>query len=116
MTSPVTYRTGTFVVDVRENRLVQVIGTTEDDDRVQVRRPGGGLEWEVPPTALRLATREERNTAGLRPYQTGCTRCAELEAARQAAATGDDSYASRRATADALTHWVMEHCLREGRP
>ncbi|KNB49393.1 hypothetical protein [Streptomyces caatingaensis] len=104
------YRSGVFVVDVRENRLVQVTGCT--GDRVQVRRPGGGLEWEVPPSALRLATREERNAAGLRPYQTGCERCAELEAARRTAAAGDDPGASRKATAEALTHWVMEHCLR----
>ncbi|MGK5640567.1 hypothetical protein ACSNOK_19965 [Streptomyces sp. URMC 126] len=106
-----TYRTGTFVVDVRENRLVQVIGAAEG--RVQVRRPGGGLEWEVPPSVLRLATREERNAAGLRPYQTGCGRCAELEAARQAAAAGGDAAASGQAKVTALTHWVMEHCLRQ---
>ncbi|WP_344030333.1 hypothetical protein [Streptomyces luteireticuli] len=105
------YRSGVFVVDVRENRLVQVIGNT--GDRVQVRRPGGGLEWEVPPDVLRLASREERNEAGLRPYQTGCERCAELEAARRLAASGDDLRVSRNATAEALTHWVMEHCLRK---
>ncbi|KAB7849916.1 hypothetical protein [Streptomyces mobaraensis] len=110
-----TYRTGTYVVDVRENRLVQVIGAAED--RVQVRRPGGGLEWEVPPSVLRLATREERNAAGLRPYQTGCGRCAELEAARRAAAGGGDTAVAGDATAAALTHWVTEHCGRgdEGR-
>ncbi|MBZ4319275.1 hypothetical protein [Streptomyces huiliensis] len=107
-----TYRTGTYVVDVREDRLVQVIGAV--GDRVQVRRPGGGLEWEVPPSVLRLATREERNAAGLRPYQTGCGRCAELEAARRVAVAGGDRVVSGNAKAAVLTHWVTEHCGREG--
>ncbi|MEU1377302.1 hypothetical protein ABZ442_27150 [Streptomyces triculaminicus] len=104
-----TYRNGVYVMDIRENRIAQVIGRT--GDRVQVRTPGGALEWEVPAIALRLATREERDAAGLRPYLSGCDECAELEAARQEASPGERP----RATAAARTHWIVVHSASEAR-
>ncbi|MBZ4322689.1 hypothetical protein [Streptomyces huiliensis] len=97
----VTYRAGSYVVDVRDGRLAQVAETA--DDLVHVRSPnGGGEPWTVPPDALRLATRAERQAAGLRPYQTGCDECAALETVRRAAGSGD-------ATAAAYTHWIVAH-------
>ncbi|GHF45200.1 hypothetical protein GCM10010359_54760 [Streptomyces morookaense] len=97
------------MVDTREGRIVQVIGG--DGDRVQVRRPGGGLEWEVPLTALRLATREERAAAGLRPYRAGCEECVALENARRAATGGEEA---GKASAAAYGHWIVAHSA-EGR-
>ncbi|MFI1972987.1 hypothetical protein [Streptomyces cinnamoneus] len=96
-------------MDTRENRIAQVIGET--GTRVQVQRPGGGLTWEVPASALRLATRDERNAAGLRPYQSGCAECAVLEAARTSALDGEKPAAA----AAARTHWIVAHStqLRE---
>lgn len=103
------YRKGVFVVDTREGRVVQVTGG--DSDRVQVRRPGGGLEWEVPLNCLRLATADERSAAGLRPYRTGCEECAALESARRAA-TGTQE--AGKASAAAYGHWIVAHSA-EGR-
>lgn len=103
------YRNGAFVVDARENRIAQVVGVT--GDRVQVQRPGGGLTWEVPLSALRLATRDERAAAGLRPYRTGCEECAALESARRTA-TGTEE--AGKASAAAYGHWIVAHSA-EGR-
>ncbi|MEU4212302.1 hypothetical protein AB0F13_20275 [Streptomyces sp. NPDC026206] len=109
-----TYRPGAYVVDTRENRLAQVIGST--GVRVQVQHPGGGLKWEVPDTALRLATREEREAAGLRNSATplspvGCRECATLEAARrQAVATGGKAE-SENATIAVRSHFRDTHLL-----
>ncbi|WP_372408349.1 hypothetical protein [Streptomyces luteireticuli] len=52
------YREGTYVVDTRTATLAQVMATVGRS--VYVRPPGGGREWEAPPEALRLATREEK--------------------------------------------------------
>ncbi|KNB50111.1 hypothetical protein [Streptomyces caatingaensis] len=54
------YREGAYVVDTRTATLAQVMAVV--GRRVYVRPPGGGREWDVPPEALRLATREERAT------------------------------------------------------
>lgn len=82
-----TYREGAYVIDTRTAALAQVMGAP--GPLVQVRAPGGGREWEVPPQALRLATRGEREAAGVRGAAprspVGCAECAELEAARRAA-------------------------------
>ncbi|MBH1936097.1 hypothetical protein I5Q34_17780 [Streptomyces sp. AV19] len=102
-----TYRAGSYVVDVRDGVLVQVAEAA--DDLVRVRALSGGDPWGVPPSALRLATREERQAAGLRPYQTGCDECAALEAAKRNAAEGGDVTRSRNATAAAYTHWIVAH-------
>ncbi|MBO0655037.1 hypothetical protein J1792_20315 [Streptomyces triculaminicus] len=104
-----TYRNGAYVMDIREDRIAQVIGRA--GAMVQVRTPGGGLQWEVPASALRLATREEREAAGLRPYLSGCAKCVELETARQKAGPGERP----RATAAARTHWIVEHSASEAR-
>ncbi|QTT75163.1 hypothetical protein J7W19_18895 [Streptomyces mobaraensis NBRC 13819 = DSM 40847] len=96
-----TYRAGSYMVDVRDGRLAQVAEAA--DGLVRVRSlNGGGEPWTVPPTALRLATREERQAAGLRPYQTGCDECAALDVVRKAAGGGD-------ATAAVYTHWIVAH-------
>ncbi|MCB5907643.1 hypothetical protein [Streptomyces pinistramenti] len=59
-----TYREGTWVIDSVSGRLGQVMG--EFGQRVALRGPGGGTEWEADPVALRLATRAEREAAGVR--------------------------------------------------
>ncbi|MFE0044165.1 hypothetical protein [Streptomyces albireticuli] len=111
-----TYRNGAFVVDTREGVIAQVIGDT--GGRVQLRKPGGGLEWEVPFAALRLATREEREAAGLLPSGSrpayGCTECAELDAARRAAAGGDDAVKAGDALVAQRRHWRSAHMVTGG--
>ncbi|GHF36713.1 hypothetical protein GCM10010218_17820 [Streptomyces mashuensis] len=111
------YRQGAYVIDTRENRLAQVVGGT--DARVQVRRPGGGgRPWEVPFTALRLATRAEREAAGLRASAArpplspvGCKECAELEAARRQAVLGRDKEEITDATVAIRSHFRNAHIL-----
>lgn len=111
-----TYRNGAFVVDTREGRLAQVIGGA--GGRVQLRKPGGGLEWEVPFASLRLATREEREAAGLWPAGPrpayGCEECAELDAARRAAARGTDEVEAGNALVAQRRHWRSAHMLAGG--
>ncbi|MFI9205632.1 hypothetical protein [Streptomyces sp. NPDC053048] len=104
-----TYRIGAYVMDTRENRIAQVIGQTES--RVQLQAPDRSLQWEAPATALRLATREERNAAGLRPYLGGCAECVALEDAHRNAAAEDRP----RVTAEARTHWIVAHAVAEAR-
>ncbi|WP_171167496.1 hypothetical protein [Streptomyces sp. I05A-00742] len=58
-----TYREGAYVVDTRSAKLAQVMARV--GPRVYVRPPGGGREWEAPPEALRLATRDEQMAAGI---------------------------------------------------
>ncbi|MFC5722567.1 hypothetical protein ACFP1Z_20570 [Streptomyces gamaensis] len=62
--SAFTYRVGAFVIDKRDGTMCQVMGHV--GPHVQVRLPGGGLEWDVPASALRLATKEERRAGWLR--------------------------------------------------
>ncbi|MFD7235612.1 hypothetical protein ACFWAT_09900 [Streptomyces syringium] len=111
-----TYRNGAFVMDTRENRIAQVIGNA--GRRVQVRRPGGGLEWEVPCSVLRLATREERVAAGLWPVGPrpllGCGECAELTAAWREAAAGEDEVEAGDALVALRRHRRASHLLGEG--
>ncbi|MGK5547547.1 hypothetical protein ACSNOH_22845 [Streptomyces sp. URMC 127] len=106
-----TYRIGAFVMDTREGRIAQVIGAA--GSRVTLRRPGGGLEWEAPFGALRLATREEREAAGLWPSgarpMLGCAECAELKAAYDAAVAGGDPYVTGEALVVRRRHWRMVH-------
>jgi hypothetical protein len=59
-----TYRIGVYVVDTRSGRLGQLMGKT--GPYANLRPPRGGREWDCPPQALRLATREEREAAGVR--------------------------------------------------
>ncbi|MBT2384902.1 hypothetical protein [Streptomyces sp. ISL-11] len=106
-----TYRNGAFVVDTREGRIAQVVDGSGRHTRV--REPGGGREWEVPFAALRLATREEREAAGLWPAGTrplyGCTECAELDAAYRAAAQGSDEVETGNALVAQRRHWRSAH-------
>ncbi|WP_432093678.1 hypothetical protein [Streptomyces sp. bgisy100] len=44
---------GAYVVDVREDRIGRVMG--HEGPYVQLRPPGGGLEWDCPPEELRPA-------------------------------------------------------------
>lgn len=112
-----TYRNGTFVVDTRESRIAQVIGGA--GQRVQLRRPGGGLEWEVPASVLRLATREERQAAGLWPTGPrpllGCEECADLEAAWRQAGAGEDEVKAGDALVALRRHRRTSHLLAEER-
>ncbi|MBO0652849.1 hypothetical protein J1792_08630 [Streptomyces triculaminicus] len=102
-----TYREGTYVVDTRSATLAQVMGTV--GPRVQVRRPGGGREWEVPPQALRLATREERAAAVRGP---ACEECARLQAAQRAAVDGGRRDQAVAATVSLRTHVRKTHLGR----
>ncbi|MDT0450944.1 hypothetical protein [Streptomyces hesseae] len=105
-----TYRIGAYVVDTRDDRIAQVVG--EGETLVAVRQPGGEAVWEVPPSALRLATREDRNAAGLRPYLSGCAECVELDDALRKAVGEDRS----RAGAAVRMHWIVTHgVVTEGR-
>ncbi len=108
-----TYRNGAFVVDTREERIGQVIDSI--GARVHLREPGGGREWEVPFSALRLATRDEREVIGLWPQMirpmTGCAECPELAAALREAQAGDDKLKKSRALVAQRGHWRLEHGL-----
>ncbi|MEU7135478.1 hypothetical protein [Streptomyces sp. NPDC046261] len=101
------------MVDTRSETLAQVMGS--EGPRVQVRRPGGGREWEVPAQALRLATRQEREAAGLRVSPSasprGCADCTALEAARREAAAGGDEKATADATVAVRDHFRSAHLL-----
>ncbi|MEV6672242.1 hypothetical protein [Streptomyces sp. NPDC051162] len=107
------YRNGVFVVDTREGRIVQVIDSV--GKRVFVRAPGGGAEWEVPFSALRLATREERDEAGLWPTGTWsrsrCPECPVLERAWREAAAGGDKMREATALVALRGHERVVHML-----
>ncbi|MEU3755467.1 hypothetical protein AB0H17_22270 [Streptomyces olivoreticuli] len=108
-----TYRNGAFVVDTREERIGQVIDSV--GRRVHLREPGGGREWEVPFSALRLATRDEREIVGLWPQMirpmAGCAECPELAAELREAQAGDDKLKKSRALVAQRGHWRLEHGL-----
>ncbi|MGW1075647.1 hypothetical protein [Streptomyces sp. NPDC002537] len=108
-----TYRNGAFVVDTRESRVALVVDSM--GKRVHVRAPGGGEEWEVPFTALRLATREERETAGLWPQMArspiDCETCPELSAAYREAEASGDKVRTGAAVVAQRSHWRREHGL-----
>ncbi|GHG64874.1 hypothetical protein [Streptomyces griseocarneus] len=95
-----TYRVGTYVIDTRSATLAQVMGTL--GPHVQVRRPGGGREGEVPPHALRLATREERVA-----YR--CKECARLLAAQRKAVDGGSREQAVAATVAVRNHVRRAH-------
>ncbi|MEV8477663.1 hypothetical protein [Streptomyces sp. NPDC051173] len=82
-----------------------------------VRVPGGGVEWEVPAAALRLAMGQERealrvlvNSDGV-PGRRGCDRCTELEADWRAAcaATGERTTTTGLALSRFRNHWRLDH-------
>ncbi|MFH8789908.1 hypothetical protein ACH4A1_25960 [Streptomyces roseoverticillatus] len=106
-----TYRIGAFVVDTREGKIAQVIGAA--GSRVTLRRPGGGLEWEAPFASLRLATREDREAAGLWPAGSrpmyGCAECAQLQAAYNEAVAGGDPVRTGEALVVLRRHWRTVH-------
>ncbi|MBF6048242.1 hypothetical protein GO001_24005 [Streptomyces sp. NRRL B-1677] len=113
-----TYRVGAYVVDTREGRVAQVVG--HRGARVQVRAPGGGIEWEVPASVLRLAVWQEREAVRLlansdcAPAPKGCARCDELEAAWRAAcaATGERTVTTGWALNRFRDHWRLDHATR----
>ncbi|MFC5143952.1 hypothetical protein [Streptomyces aureoversilis] len=110
-----TYRVGAYVVDTREDRVAQVIG--HRGFRVQVCTPGGGLEWEVPAVALRLAMGQERETFRALAnsdgtHWSGCARCAELDAAwRAASAAGERTNQAVDALSRFRNHWRLDHAV-----
>ncbi|MFI1797088.1 hypothetical protein ACH427_06960 [Streptomyces sp. NPDC020379] len=108
-----TYRNGAFVVDTREERIGQVIDSV--GRRVHLREPGGGREWEVPFSALRLATRDEREATGLRPQTIkpfrGCVECPELATALRDAQVGGDRLKAGKAVLAQRAHWRLDHGL-----
>ncbi|MBT2382811.1 hypothetical protein [Streptomyces sp. ISL-11] len=105
-----TYREGAYVVDQRNGALVQVMGLV--GPRVQVRRPGGGREWEVPPGALRLATRDECVVAGVRMPR--CDACEGIKAERRAAEALGDRERMAAATVLMGRHQRQAHPCRPG--
>ncbi|GHC75065.1 hypothetical protein [Streptomyces cinnamoneus] len=108
-----TYREGAYVIDTRSATLAQVLGPAGAHVRVAV--PGGGRQWEVPSQWLRLATRVERETAGVRGSAprsaVGCTECTGLEAARREAVAGGDEEAVVDATIAVRSHFRDAHLL-----
>ncbi|MEU3353283.1 hypothetical protein [Streptomyces sp. NPDC037389] len=112
-----TYREGAYVVDTRSATLAQVMGNV--GTRVQIRRPGGGREWEAPTEALRLATRAEREAAGLRDSAAapsaspaGCAECVRLDTARRAAGEyGELTEAAVDAMVAVRSHFRDTHVL-----
>ncbi|MFH8785313.1 hypothetical protein [Streptomyces roseoverticillatus] len=114
------YRVGAYVVDTREDRVAQVIG--HRGAHVKVRAPGGGAEWEVPASALRLAMGQEREAVRVlanrddAPQRRGCARCAELEAAWRAAcaATGERTTTTGWALNRFRNHWRLDHAGSPG--
>lgn len=107
---PLTYREGAYVIDTRSATLAQVMGTL--GPRVQVRKPGGGREWEVPPQDLRLATRAERERArGQSGSPVGCTDCTELEAARRRAVASGHGKAAVDAAIAVRSHFRDAHLM-----
>ncbi|MCD9878248.1 hypothetical protein AB0G54_07720 [Streptomyces yokosukanensis] len=55
---------GTVVVDTRSDQLGEVMGA--EGPYVQLRPLGGGIEWDVPPRALREATTSDELRAKVR--------------------------------------------------
>ncbi|WP_116213452.1 hypothetical protein [Streptomyces olivoreticuli] len=106
-----TYRNGVFVVDTRDGRIAQVTGGR--GQRVNVREPGGGAEWEVPFGALRLATREERGTVGLwaEGAPARCAECEELKVALREAEAGGGRADVDTALVAQRMHWTNAHTL-----
>ncbi|WP_190111202.1 hypothetical protein [Streptomyces cinnamoneus] len=100
-------------MDTRENRIAEVVWSRAG--RARLRRPGGGVEWEVPFAALRLATRAEREAAGVRATAArspvGCVECAGLEVARRQAVAHGDKEAIVDATVAVRSHFRDAHLL-----
>ncbi|WP_301128895.1 hypothetical protein [Streptomyces cacaoi] len=57
------YRTGVYVVDRRRGQVGRVMG--RNGRYLLLRRPHGGVEWDCPPDAARLASQAERRAAGV---------------------------------------------------
>ncbi|MGV4984454.1 hypothetical protein ACVB8X_03270 [Streptomyces sp. NRAIS4] len=55
---------GTLAVDTGNDRLGKAMGTV--GSYVQLHPPGGGIEWDVPPHALREATTVDELRAKVR--------------------------------------------------
>ncbi|MFF7729642.1 hypothetical protein [Streptomyces sp. NPDC008001] len=114
-----TYRNGAFVVDTREGRMAQVVGG--EGHRVRVRQPGGGPEWEVPLSVLRLATGAERAEArknpepGRKPSIADCPTCPALKATWWEAEAGGDAAKAGDALVAVRRHW-REHLSYEVTP
>lgn len=110
-----TYREGAYVVDTRSARLAQVMGNV--GPRVQVRPPGGGKEWEAPAHTLRLATREEREAAGLSGAASAspirCAECVTLQSAQRTAVDSGDRQRAVAATVAVRDHFRHAHLLPE---
>ncbi|MCM2419748.1 hypothetical protein [Streptomyces sp. RKAG293] len=66
-----TYREGAYVVDAMTAELAMVVRPS--GALVVLQRPGTDRRWEADPDALRLATRDERERAGLSSNGMGVT-------------------------------------------
>ncbi|MFD8571243.1 hypothetical protein [Streptomyces sp. NPDC057694] len=55
---------GEYVIDVRDGRVGQVMG--HECGYVQLRPPGGGVEWDCPPEAVAPAPVSEELRARVR--------------------------------------------------
>ncbi|MYW67954.1 hypothetical protein GTY65_28340 [Streptomyces sp. SID8379] len=55
---------GEYVIDVRDGRVGQVMGA--EGGYVQLRPPGGGVEWDCPPEAVTPAPVSEELRARVR--------------------------------------------------
>ncbi|WP_307842752.1 MULTISPECIES: hypothetical protein [unclassified Streptomyces] len=70
-----TYRPGVHVIDRRTGELGRVMD--HEGSHLQLRPPHGGVEWDCPPDAARLATQAERRAAGVAANGTECRPLAE---------------------------------------
>ncbi|WP_353943922.1 hypothetical protein ABII15_21375 [Streptomyces sp. HUAS MG91] len=55
---------GEYVIDVRDGRIGQIMAT--EGGCVQLRPPGGGVEWDCPPEAVAPAPVAEELRARVR--------------------------------------------------
>ncbi|GAA2619267.1 hypothetical protein [Streptomyces axinellae] len=57
------YRIGAYVIDRRTSELGLVMNY--EGPHLRLRPPRGGIDWDCPPSAARLATEAERHEAGI---------------------------------------------------
>ncbi|GAA0400927.1 hypothetical protein GCM10010357_22490 [Streptomyces luteireticuli] len=62
-TPPPTYPPGTWLVDIRTNKLGRCMDKC--GPHIQLRAPQGGREWDAPPNALRPAHADELHREGI---------------------------------------------------
>ncbi|MFI9719854.1 hypothetical protein ACIHFE_09400 [Streptomyces sp. NPDC052396] len=65
MASSITYRCGAWLMDTERGKVGQLMDEDKRDGVVYLRPPGGGREWTVEPSSVRLATDQDFKDANL---------------------------------------------------